>query len=136
MHGGSAMDKVKHDGVVKADLFDSLEQGPPEDFEALRCLIESERMLRRAQLQNIIDLYREAFYLAERVVLYYPESTVLKSSVAYFILGLTRLKDWNDQNYAMEKYQALLESQREIDQKLARILKREIDQAISSAPPQ
>jgi hypothetical protein len=109
---------------VKADMFDRLEQGTQEDLEALKCLIESERMLSRAQLQNTIDLYQEASYLAERVVLYYPESTVLKSSVAYFILGLTRLKGWNDQNYAMEKYQALVESLEEMDQKLARILKR------------
>lgn len=36
----------------------------------------------------------------------------------------------------MGKYQTLIESKTEIDQKLARILKREIDQAISSAPPQ
>ena len=118
---------LEDDNCGRTDDFSQLDDCSQEDIEALKCLIESANMSHRAMLLDAIDLYKEAFYLAERVVLYYPESVVLKSSVAYFILGFTKLKGWDDKNFALEKYQTLAKSDLEIDQKLARILKREID---------
>lgn len=90
--------------------------------DLLRCLILVTSLLTRARSTNNKYVFRSVFELAKSIEKYFSHTPMM-----HYILGVTRLNGWGDQDYAREKWQVITNLRPAFSLDLAETLKREID---------